>query len=53
MSQKQDLTRRDFLKAGAKTGAGLAALGGISFFTHPASSVFTARVSRMSRNTTS
>ncbi len=35
MSQKQDLTRRDFLKTGAKTGAGLAALGGISFITHP------------------
>jgi predicted dehydrogenase len=35
MSQKQDLTRRDFLKTGARTGAGLAALGGISFITHP------------------
>ena len=29
------VTRRDFLKTSAKTGAGLAALGGITFITEP------------------
>ncbi|MGH9342435.1 MAG: twin-arginine translocation signal domain-containing protein, partial [Terriglobia bacterium] len=35
-SENSEITRRDFLKTSAKTGAvGLAALGGISFITHP------------------
>jgi predicted dehydrogenase len=35
MDKKWDISRRDFLKSGAKTGAGLAALSGISFLVHP------------------
>jgi predicted dehydrogenase len=35
MSNESEVTRRDFLKTTAKTGAGLAALSGISFVTHP------------------
>jgi predicted dehydrogenase len=34
-SDKKEVSRRDFLKTGAKTGAGLAALSGISFIAHP------------------
>jgi predicted dehydrogenase len=37
MSNESAVSRRDFLKAGAKTGAGLAALGSISFITNPKS----------------
>ena len=35
MAIDSELNRRDFLKAGASSGAGLAALGGITFITHP------------------
>jgi predicted dehydrogenase len=35
MSIDSELNRRDFLKAGARSGAGLATLGGITFITHP------------------
>jgi predicted dehydrogenase len=35
MSKDTEVTRRDFLKSGAKTGAGLAALSGITFITNP------------------
>ncbi len=35
MSNESEVTRRDFIKNSAKSGAGLAALGGISFFTQP------------------
>ncbi len=35
MPKKSEINRREFLKTSAKTGAGLAALGGISFITHP------------------
>ncbi|HEV2350390.1 MAG TPA: Gfo/Idh/MocA family oxidoreductase [Terriglobia bacterium] len=35
MSNDSEVSRRDFLKTGAKTGAGLAALSGITFITHP------------------
>src|SRR5690348_3590626 len=35
MSKELEVNRRDFLKSTAKTGAGLAALGGISFITNP------------------
>jgi len=36
MSKESDFSRREFLKTGAKTaGAGLAALSGIGFITHP------------------
>lgn len=36
MSKESEVSRRQFLKAGAKTSAGLAALGGINFLTAPA-----------------
>ena len=35
MSKKSGLTRRDFIKKSTASGAGLAALGGISFITNP------------------
>jgi predicted dehydrogenase len=35
MSNEKELNRRDFIKTTARSGAGLAALGGISFFTKP------------------
>jgi len=35
MSKESKLNRREFLRAGARTGAGVAALGGISFLAHP------------------
>ena len=35
MSKESEVSRRAFLKAGARTGAGLAALGGLSFFPNP------------------
>ncbi len=35
MAKKSEINRREFLKSGATTGAGLAALGGISFITQP------------------
>ncbi len=35
MRNEIEINRREFLKAGAKTGAGLAALKGITFITHP------------------
>ena len=35
MSQDSEMNRREFLKSAARTGAGLAALGGTSFFTKP------------------
>ena len=35
MSKKSGMTRRDFIKKSTTSGAGLAALGGISFITHP------------------
>ena len=35
MVKESEITRRDFLKSSAKTGAGLAALSGITFITHP------------------
>ncbi len=35
MSSESEINRREFLKAGTKTGAGLAALAGISFVTRP------------------
>ncbi|HYK89864.1 MAG TPA: Gfo/Idh/MocA family oxidoreductase [Acidobacteriota bacterium] len=35
MEQVSDLSRRDFLKTGAKTTAGVATLGGITFLAHP------------------
>ncbi|MHB8655493.1 MAG: Gfo/Idh/MocA family protein [Terriglobia bacterium] len=35
MSTESEISRRDFLKNSAKTGAGLAALSGITFITHP------------------
>jgi predicted dehydrogenase len=35
MPNDSEVSRRDFLKRGAKTGAGLAALSGITFITHP------------------
>src|SRR5256885_11685130 len=35
MNNDSAVTRRDFLKKSAKTGAGLAALGGITFITEP------------------
>ncbi len=34
MSKESEINRREFLKTGTKTGAGLAALAGISFVTH-------------------
>ena len=33
--EKKEVSRRDFLKAGARTGAGLAALSSITFIAHP------------------
>jgi hypothetical protein len=36
MTNDSKVGRRDFLGAGVKSGAGLAALSGISFFTQPA-----------------
>ena len=35
MPKDSEINRRDFIKTTARTGAGLAALGGISFFTKP------------------
>ena len=35
MSKDSEINRRDFIKTTARTGAGLAALGGISFFPKP------------------
>jgi hypothetical protein len=35
MLTESEISRRDFLKNSAKTGAGLAALSGITFITHP------------------
>jgi predicted dehydrogenase len=35
MSTESEISRRDFLKSSAKTGAGMAALSGITFITHP------------------
>jgi len=35
MSMESEISRREFLKAGAKTGAALAAVGGSGFVTHP------------------
>jgi predicted dehydrogenase len=35
MSNDSEINRRDFIKSTARTGAGLAALGGIRFFTKP------------------
>jgi predicted dehydrogenase len=35
MSEESKLNRRDFLRAGARTGAGIAAFGGITFLAHP------------------
>jgi len=35
MAKDSELNRREFIKTTARTGAGLAALGGISFFTQP------------------
>ena len=35
MTQDSEINRRDFIKTTARTGAGLAALGGISFFPQP------------------
>lgn len=35
MSKELEVNRREFLKTGAKAGAGLAAFSGISFITHP------------------
>jgi predicted dehydrogenase len=35
MSKEQEVSRRDFFKTGAKTGAGLAALSGVTFLTRP------------------
>ena len=35
MSKEMEINRREFLKSGAKTGAGLAALGGITWITDP------------------
>ncbi|HEV2233199.1 MAG TPA: twin-arginine translocation signal domain-containing protein, partial [Terriglobia bacterium] len=35
MSTESEISRREFLKNSAKTGAGLAALSGITFITHP------------------
>ncbi|HLY59649.1 MAG TPA: Gfo/Idh/MocA family oxidoreductase [Terriglobia bacterium] len=35
MSTESEISRRNFLKNSAKTGAGLAALSGITFITHP------------------
>ena len=35
MSNDSEINRRDFIKTTARTGAGLAALGGISFFPKP------------------
>ena len=39
MSKKSGMTRRDFIKKSTTSGAGLAALGGISFITHPQKSL--------------
>jgi predicted dehydrogenase len=36
ISKESEVSRRDFLKNSARTGAGLAALGGVSFITNPA-----------------
>ncbi len=35
MPKDTEINRRDFIKTTARTGAGLAAFGGISFFTKP------------------
>jgi len=35
MSKEAEMNRRDFLKAGAQTGVGLTALGGLGLITHP------------------
>ncbi len=35
MSKESEISRREFLRTGAKTSAGLAALSGITFVTHP------------------
>ena len=35
MSKESELSRRDFLRNSARTGAGLAALGGVNFITEP------------------
>ena len=35
MSKDSEINRREFLRTSARTGAGLAALGGITFLTHP------------------
>src|SRR5437764_10393677 len=35
MADSSEINRREFLKSGAKAGAGLAALGGVTFITRP------------------